>query len=408
MSCYWICYSKYVVLDKYKCLTLIGLGQIPNQPIVFSSDPSKTSRSEDDMIAWTWKQFLMNTSSPEWLARLPMTKAVVRAMDTIQSFTSTLPSVGMPIRNFIVAGGSKRGWTTWTTAAVDKRVVGMIPIVMPMGHMELMITDMFRVYGEWSWVLKPYVDAEILQYLGKPEFEKLTSIIDPLVYYNRYKGMPKYLISGSGDEFFLPDATKYFWDQLPEPKQMLNAPNGDHTLITVPIWDVVFSAQVFIENIFYKRTQPIWNYKSTYSNTTASITATASGLANPSKVYLWQATTISHTQRDYRLLLCGKSDWNCINPVFWYSTELDETYKGSRTWKASVSAPEKGWTGFLIEAVYPDENGNALLKETTSINIVPDILPFESCQNTNICQPSVPWNPPVPTNPPTNPDSNKI
>lgn len=32
----------------------------------------------------------------------------------------------------MVAGGSKRGWTTWTTAAVDKRVFGAIPIVMDM------------------------------------------------------------------------------------------------------------------------------------------------------------------------------------------------------------------------------------------------------------------------------------
>lgn len=32
----------------------------------------------------------------------------------------------------MVAGGSKRGWTTWTTAAVDKRVFAAIPIVMDM------------------------------------------------------------------------------------------------------------------------------------------------------------------------------------------------------------------------------------------------------------------------------------
>ena len=36
------------------------------------------------------------------------------------------------LKKFMVAGGSKRGWTTWTTAAVDKRVFGAIPIVMDM------------------------------------------------------------------------------------------------------------------------------------------------------------------------------------------------------------------------------------------------------------------------------------
>ena len=37
-------------------------------------------RSEDDIIAWTWKTFFENTTNPSVLLRLPMTKAAVRAM----------------------------------------------------------------------------------------------------------------------------------------------------------------------------------------------------------------------------------------------------------------------------------------------------------------------------------------
>jgi PhoPQ-activated pathogenicity-related protein len=36
------------------------------------------------------------------------------------------------IKKWMIAGGSKRGWTTWTTAAVDKRVFAAVPIVMDM------------------------------------------------------------------------------------------------------------------------------------------------------------------------------------------------------------------------------------------------------------------------------------
>jgi len=64
-------------------LTAKDLDQIPNQPIVFNSDPLQKRRSEDAIIAFTWAHFLNNTSQPNWLLRLPMTKAVVRAMYVI-------------------------------------------------------------------------------------------------------------------------------------------------------------------------------------------------------------------------------------------------------------------------------------------------------------------------------------
>lgn len=43
-----------------------------------------------------------------------MTKAAVRAMDTVQGFAA---EAGKIIRDFLVLGGSKRGWTTWLTAS---------------------------------------------------------------------------------------------------------------------------------------------------------------------------------------------------------------------------------------------------------------------------------------------------
>jgi len=38
------------------------------------------------MIGWTWKHFIEHPNQPEWLARLPMTKAAVRGMDTVTAF----------------------------------------------------------------------------------------------------------------------------------------------------------------------------------------------------------------------------------------------------------------------------------------------------------------------------------
>lgn len=42
-----------------------------------------------------------------------MTKAVVRAMDTVQDFAKN--NFAVEIKKFMTAGKSKRGWTTWTT-----------------------------------------------------------------------------------------------------------------------------------------------------------------------------------------------------------------------------------------------------------------------------------------------------
>ena len=62
------------------------LGMIPNQPLTFIGDDDR-ARTEDDLIAHTWIKF-MQTDDPNWAARLPMVKAVVRAMDTVEALLS--------------------------------------------------------------------------------------------------------------------------------------------------------------------------------------------------------------------------------------------------------------------------------------------------------------------------------
>lgn len=72
---------------------------------------------------------------------MPMTKAAVRAMDAIQDFINKRYKI--QIKDFLVNGASKRGWTTWTTAAVDKRVKAAVPMVMDLLHMNKVILFIF-------------------------------------------------------------------------------------------------------------------------------------------------------------------------------------------------------------------------------------------------------------------------
>ncbi len=103
---------------------VVELKDTPNQPLVFHNDGHL--RKEDDFIAYTWGQFLKG-GDDEWPARLPMVKSAVRAMDCIQELLASDEGGNVKVDKFVVAGGSKRGWTTWCTAAVDKRVAAIVP-----------------------------------------------------------------------------------------------------------------------------------------------------------------------------------------------------------------------------------------------------------------------------------------
>lgn len=116
-------------------MVMASLFQIPNQPAYFSADPKHERRTEDAVIAFTWHMFLNNPDEPDWLLRLPMTKAVVKAFDAVEQFCAQKGIAN--ISKWTAAGASKRGWTTWTTAAVDPRLVAITPVVWDMLHINV-------------------------------------------------------------------------------------------------------------------------------------------------------------------------------------------------------------------------------------------------------------------------------
>ena len=97
---------------------IADLRMVPNQPLTFVGESQQ--RSEDAIIAYSWDKYL-RTGDETWPLRLPMTKSVVRAMDTVTAFCRSDPAGGINVDRFVVAGASKRGWTAWTAAAVDQR-----------------------------------------------------------------------------------------------------------------------------------------------------------------------------------------------------------------------------------------------------------------------------------------------
>ena len=202
------------------------LRMIPNQPLTFFKDG--VARKEDDLIAYGWRKFL-DGGDEQWLARFPMTKAAVRAMDTVQAYAQSPEGGRRAITKFVVSGGSKRGWTTWTTAAVDSRVVAIMPAVIDVLNMRPSMIHHYRAYGFWAPAVGDYVTHGIMDRMGDPRFDTLLALVEPYSYRDRLT-IPKYVVNASGDQFFLPDSWQFYFDDLKGEKYLRYVPNADHSL----------------------------------------------------------------------------------------------------------------------------------------------------------------------------------
>ncbi len=329
------------------------LRMVPNQPLVFAGETRK--RTEDSLIAYTWNKFFRG-GDEEWPARLPMTKAAVRALDTITSFSASAQGGGVKVDRFVVSGGSKRGWTTWTTAAVDQRVVAIVPFVIDMLNIEKSMDHHFRAYGFWAPSIGDYTEARTMDWTGTPRYRELMKIEEPYSYLDRLT-MPKFIVNASGDQFFLPDSSQFYFNDLKGEKYLRYVPNADHSLRKS---DARESLQAFYESIVAGTPRPkfAWKFEKDGS------IHVKPGTVKPSEMKLWQAT--NPKARDFRM--------EALGPV-WTSTTLSAGKGGTYIGKATP--PAAGWTGFFVELTYPT-SGKYPMKFTTGVRVTPDTLPFAS------------------------------
>ncbi len=332
------------------------LKMVPNQPVVFNGETRK--RSEDSLIAYTWDKFL-RTGDTKWPARLPMTKAAVRALDTITDFCAKEEGGKVTVDKFVVCGGSKRGWTTWTTAAVDKRVIGIVPLVIDMLNIVPSFKHHWQAYGFWAPAVGDYTAEKIMDWSGSPQYAALMKIVEPFEYRSRLT-MPKYVVNATGDQFFLPDSSQFYWDELPGPKYLRYVPNAEHSLRGT---DAPFTLLSFYNAVINDTKLPVYSWK---VNGDDSMHVTTD--QKPKEVKLWQAT--NPKTRDFRVDRIGR---------VWKSQDLEPAADGS--YSGGVEKPAEGYTAYLIELTY-DNPGSPSLKFTTQVKVVPDVLPFEYKQPT--------------------------
>jgi PhoPQ-activated pathogenicity-related protein len=342
------------------------LRMVPNQPLTFTGDTTHTARSEDEIIAYTWDRFLRN-GDDRWPLRLPMTKAAVRAMDAVTAWTATPQGGGKAVRRFVLAGGSKRGWTTWTAAAVDRRVVAIVPAVIDLLNIAPSFKHHWQAYGFWAPAVADYERMGIMRWLETPQFAALMTIEDPWSYRARLT-MPKLMLNAAGDQFFLPDSSQFYFEGLPGEKYLRYVPNTDHSLDASTAFETL---QAFYAAIVADMPRPRFSWTVARSGRITVRAAT-----RPVAVRLWQAT--NPKARDFRLETLGPK---------WTMTTLSPT--APNTWTTQIEAPRKGWTAAFVELTFAG-GSRFPLTFTTEVVVTPDRLPYPYAGSDAVKRPAVP------------------
>ena len=192
------------------------LAQVPYQPMF--------DRREDALIAYTFDHYL-ESGQADWPLLLPMVKSAVRAMDATQTFTRERWQ--MPVTSFTVAGASKRGWTSWLTAAVDPRVSSVAPIAIDMLNLPAQIALQRETFGGLSEQVQDYVAIDLPGRVATERGRSLLAMVDPYAYLADLTP-PKLILLGTNDRYWPLDALRLYWDGLPEPKRVLYVPNQGH------------------------------------------------------------------------------------------------------------------------------------------------------------------------------------
>lgn len=338
---------------------IVNVSNIPFQPVNFL-ESNQESFLEDDLIAFAWNKFLKSGGSNkylEWLPRLPMTRAVVRSMDLAQEIAI---QNNIQLNNFVVSGASKRGWTAWTTAAVDKRIVGVVPMVIDLLNVIPSFENHYRSYGEFSLAVQEYVNYEIPDWMQTDEFKSLLKYVEPYSFKENFT-MPKYIINAGSDEFFSTDSWQYYYDELPGDKLLRYVPNRNHSLDGRYLNDDLVSYFNRIVNDI-EMPELIWKLNEDYLEATIDYDGDYS-------VSLWVAE--NSDGRDFRLWMEGE---------LWIQSPIKKSKDGN--YRIEIKAEENKYKAVMLEFIV-DPDSRFPLIISTGPYVVPETYPFQKYKPKN-------------------------
>lgn len=292
--------------------------QVPFQPMF-------DGLYEDALISRTFSEFL-KSGEADWPLVLPMTKVAVRAMDTVQAFARS--QWALDVTGFVVAGASKRGWTTWLTGAIDHRVTGIVPMAFDLLRIYAQLRYQVQTWGHLSERLGDYTKAGLAEQLDTEMGKRLIAIIDPYVHRKRMTA-PKLILLGTNDTYWPLDALNLYYDDLEGEKHVLYVPNAGHGLDDFT--RVIDTMAAFALRLAGRLTFPSLTWE--YQETEAGIMLVLHSDVEPARVSAWVSRAPT---RDFRA-----ASW-----------AMQATHRDGCRYVCTLPRPREGCAAIFGEAVY--------------------------------------------------------
>ena len=319
------------------------LFDIPNQPLFKEETPDGEGMVEDQIIAYTFKKYT-ETKDKTWPLLLPMREGAIRAMDTIQQFAKQ--DLKVEVKQFVVTGGSKRGWTTWLTGAVDKRVAAIAPAVYDNLNLAAQMKRQKEAFGTYSEMIEDYTKLGLPDLIGSEAGKEIAALVDPYTFRAELT-MPKLIIIGSNDPYWPLDASNLYWDDLVGEKYLLRVPNKGHDVGDIErligdetAWFLKAQGRLQFPDLQ-------WNFADQANGSTLSVTSEPA----PTDIHVWVATAPT---MDFR-----GSKW-----------EMQPMTKKDGAYVYTLAKPASGFAAVFGEAVYPFGEGRKYFL-STQVRIIP-------------------------------------
>jgi PhoPQ-activated pathogenicity-related protein len=304
---------------------------IPNQPLF-------DGKKEDALIAETFVRFL-ETKDESWPLLFPMVKSVIKSMDALQAFAKE--EWQSEVKDFVVTGASKRGWTSWLTGASgDPRVKAIAPMVIDTLNMQVQMPHQLEMFdGKYSEQIYDYQERHLLPLPDTTDARRLWAMVDPWVYREKLL-MPKMIINGANDPYWAVDALNSYWDDLKGPKWVIIVPNAGHSLLEMGTdgKPELFPHRAINTLVAYTRHQvknepmPELTWNQSKAEDKAQLTVHAGKEAKAVRVWVAE-----HGSKDFR-------------PARWKSAETKLNADGTCT--ITQAPPTSGYKAFYAEVDY--------------------------------------------------------